>query len=221
MNNKKQYEFVRFNYVGHKDEGEKHWWFVAKTYDDVVEHTKKVFQPVMQEGFDAYAEKYIEGVKGYWKGVASDNNYVYVPHPDNHVENAIRRIWATKNNTTTNPNPLDLFDTANNMYLEAFHNRINDVAKGPIYLEDGVRQFGYTENNPHYEIVERVYSDILEYPSEKPIFDKVKFIQWPDGKHWYAKIGHEDIVDINGNQKWDSRLDAEDAAYWYIKKYYG
>lgn len=220
MEAKKQYEFVRFNYVGHPDEGEKHWWFVAKTYDDVVEHTKKVFKPMMQEGFDAYAAKYIEFAKK--KYADFDSGYVYVPHPDNHVEGALRTIWAAKNNTTTtNPKPLDLFNTANSIYLEVFQNRINDVANGPIYLEDGVRQFGYTESNPHYEIVERFYSDTLEYPSYKPTFDNVKFIQWPDGKHWYAKIGHEDIVDKDGNQKWESRTDAEAAAYWYIKKYYG
>lgn len=149
------------------------------------------------------------------------SDYVYVPHPDNHVEGALRTVWAVKNNTTTtNPNTLELFGIANNMYLEAFRNRIDDVAKGPIYLEDGVRQFGYTESNPYYEIVEHVYSDTLEYPFDKPTFDKVKFIQWPDGKHWYAKIGHDDIVDENGNQKWNSRIDAEKAAYLYIKKYY-
>ena len=220
METKKQYEFVRFKYVGQPDEGEKHWWFVARTYDDVVEHTKKVFQPMMQEGFDAYAAKYIEFAKK--KYADFDSDYVYVPHPDNHVEGALRTIWAAKNNTTTtNPKPLDLFNIANDIYLEVFQNRINDVANGPIYLEDGVRQFGYTESNPHYEIVEHVYSDTLEYPSYKPTFDNVKFIQWPDGKHWYAKIGHEDIVDENGNQKWESRVDAEAAAYWYIKKYYG
>ena len=219
MESKKQYEFVRFKYIGHPDEGEKHWWFVARTYDDVVEHTKKFFQPTMQEGFDAYAAKYIEFAKKRYTDFDSD--YVYVPHPDNHTESALRTIWAAKNNTTTtNPKPLDLFNTANNIYLEAFQHRIYDVAKGPIYLEDGVRQFGYTENNPYYEIVEHVYSETLEYPSDKPTFDNVKFIQWPDGKHWYAKIGHEDIVDENENQKWNSRIDAEKAAYWYIKKYY-
>ena len=156
---------------------------------------------MMQEGFDAYAAKYIEFAKKKYPDFDSD--YVYVPHLDNHVEGALRTIWAAKNNnTTTNPKPLDLFDTANNIYLEAFQNRIDDVANGPIYLEDGVRQFGYTESNPYYEIVEHVYSDTLEYPSDKPTFDNVKFIQWPDGKHWYAKIGHEDIVDKDGNQKW-------------------
>jgi len=219
MESGKQYEFVRFKYAGKPDDGEKHWWFVARTYDDVVEHTKKVFQPMMQEGFDAYAAKYIEGIKRGW---TSDNNYVYVPHADNEVEASLRMIYAIKNSVTAiNPSPVALFDTANNIYLEAFRNRINDVAKGPIYLEDGVRQFGYTESNPHYEIVEHVYSDKLEYPSYKPTFDNVKFIQWPDGKHWYAKIGHEDIVDKDRNQKWESRVDAEAAAYWYIKKYYG
>lgn len=47
----KKYEFVRFVYKGQPDNGQKNWWFVAKTTDDVVEHTKRVFKPLMQEGF--------------------------------------------------------------------------------------------------------------------------------------------------------------------------
>lgn len=212
------YEFVRFNFNGHPDDGEKHWWFVAKTPEDVIEHTKLIFKPTMQEGFDSYAAKYIESIQKKWLGC---KDYVYVPHPDNHVEGAIRTIWAAKNNTTAqNPSPLSLFGVTNNLYLEVFHNRIEDVLKGPIYLEDGVRQFGYTEGNPHYTIVERIEKDTLEYPDDKPTYDKVKFIKWPGGTHWYAKIGKEDIVDKEGNQKWESRLAAEDAAWWYIHEYY-
>ena len=64
----KKYEFVRFVYKGQPDNGQKNWWFVAKTTDDVVEHTKKVFKPLMQEGFDSYANEYIESIrrKCYW-----------------------------------------------------------------------------------------------------------------------------------------------------------
>ena len=63
MESKKQYEFVRFKYIGHPDKGEKHWWFVVRTYDDVVEHTKKFFQPTMQEGFDAYAANTLNSLR--------------------------------------------------------------------------------------------------------------------------------------------------------------
>ena len=211
-----KYEFVRFNYVGHPDEGEKHWWFVAKTYEDVVEHTKKVFQPMMQEGFDAYAAKYIEFAKK--KFTDFDSDYVYVPHPDNHVEGALRTVWAAKNNTTTtNPKPLDLFNVANNIYLETFQNRINDVEKRPIYLEDGVRQFGYTEGNPYYEIVERVYSDEFVFPTKHlATIDDVRIIQWPGSLHFYAKVGKVDVVDSRGNQKWNTEEEAKKEAENFI-----
>ena len=92
---------------------------------------------------------------------------------------------------------------------------------GPIYLEDGVRQFGYSDGNPNYEIVERVFKDKLEYPGiENVTLEDVEFIQWPGGTHWYAKIRREDIVDACGNQKWNTRMEAMQAAKWYIETYY-
>ena len=219
----KKYEFVRFVYKGQPDNGQKNWWFVAKTTDDVVEHTKKVFKPLMQEGFDSYANEYIESIrrKCYWESV-NGGTYVYVPHADNKVEASLRTIWATKNQITSdNPRPLELFETANSLYFEAFNNRIKDVMNGPIYLEDGVRQFGYSDGNPNYEIVERVFKDKLEYPGiENVTLEDVEFIQWPGGTHWYAKIRREDIVDACGNQKWNTRMEAMQAAKWYLETYY-
>ena len=218
----KKYEFVRFNYKGYQDNGKKNWWFVAKTTDDVVEHTKRVFKPLMQEGFDSYAHKFIESVTKNRLLEYNGNQYVYVPHADDKVEDSLRRIWASKNNTTSdNPRPLELFETANSLYFEVFNNRIKDVMNGPIYLEDGVRQFGYSDGNPYYEIVERVFKDKLEYPGvESAKLEDVEFIQWPGGAHWYAKIRREDIVDACGNQKWNTRMEAMQAAKWYLETYY-
>ena len=118
--------------------------------------------------------------------------------------------------------PLALFDTANELLLTAINNRLKDIANGNVvYVEDGVRQFGYTSKNPHFEIVETYYSDKLEYPDfTKPILNDVRFIQWDDGKHWYAKVNKEDIIDEFGRQKWNSKEEAENAAKWYIEKYY-
>ena len=38
------------------------------------------------------------------------------------------------------------------------------------------------------------------------------------GYHIYAKVGKLDVVDESGNQKWNTRQEAEDAARWYIAK---
>ena len=113
-------------------------------------------------------------------------------------------------------------DTANELLLTAIKGRLKDIDKGEaVYLEDGVRQFGYSSNNPHFEIIERYYSDKLEYPDfKKPTLDDVRFIQWDGGKHWYAKVNKEDITDEIGRQKWNTKGEAENAAKWYIEKYY-
>ena len=36
------------------------------------------------------------------------------------------------------------------------------------------------------------------------------------GTHWYAKIGKRDIHDSEGNMKWDTKEEAENAAEWYL-----
>lgn len=40
---------------------------------------------------------------------------------------------------------------------------------------------------------------------------KLKISQWPNGKHFYARIGDEDVIESDRN-KWDSREAAERAA---------
>lgn len=53
--------------------------------------------------------------------------------------------------------------------------------------------------------------DVWALPEEKP-----RFIQWPGGTHWYAKIGDEDIV-VDGTQKWDTLEQAAQAAEKFMK----
>lgn len=47
---------------------------------------------------------------------------------------------------------------------------------------------------------------------------EVRYLQWPNGKHWYAKIGNDDVVDAQGNQKWSTKKEAEKAAEWFLKQ---
>jgi len=45
-----------------------------------------------------------------------------------------------------------------------------------------------------------------------PESDKIqpRFIQWQGGKHWYVKIGNQDI-EVDGQQKWNTKQAAEEA----------
>ena len=176
-----------------------------------MEHAEKFFKPTMQEGYNSAAHDAVEAIFKYG-GIMN--------HPTNEVASSIEAITEIKGFKRSSP--LALFDTANELLLTAIKGRLKDIDKGEaVYLEDGVRQFGYSSNNPHFEIIERYYSDKLEYPDfKKPTLDDVRFIQWDGGEHWYAKINKEDITDEIGRQKWNTKCEAEKAAKWYIEKYY-
>lgn len=204
------YEFVRFKNLATSEESHK-WWFAAKTARQVMEHAEKFFKPTMQEGYNSAAHDAVEAIFKYG-GIMN--------HATNEVASSIETITEIKGFKRSSP--LALFDTANELLLTAIKGRLKDIDKGEaVYLEDGVRQFGYSSNNPHFEIIERYYSDKLEYPDfKKPTLNDVRFIQWDGGEHWYAKINKEDVVDEIGRQKWNTKGEAEKAAKWYIEKYY-
>ena len=205
-----EYEFVRFKNLATDEESHK-WWFAAKTARQVMEHAEKFFKPTMKEGYSSAAHDAVEAIFKHG-GIMN--------HPTNEVASSIEAITEIKGYKRSSP--LALFNTANELLLTAIKGRLKDIDKGEaVYLEDGVRQFGYSSNNPHFEIIEKYYSDKLEYPDfKKPTLDDVRFIQWDGGEHWYAKINKEDITDEIGRQKWNTKGEAEKAAKWYIEKYY-
>jgi len=67
---------------------------------------------------------------------------------------------------------------------------------------------------PEYD--EEVWKEELEFPYEYN-FEDVRFIQWPGGRHWYAKLGSIDIVDKYGNQKWNDKYYAIEVAKKWCK----
>lgn len=199
----RKYEFVRFKSLLNNTESEK-WWFVAKSIEDVNEHTKKYLFPSMQEGFNCCAKDAIDSIFKY-EGI--------LPHPTNEVAAMIEVISGMKYENS----PMAFFNTANEMLHTAIKQRICSIDKGKtIYLEDGVREFGYNEK--HFKIIERVFQNDLVYPNTKPLtVDDVRYIQWDGGKHWYAKLGHFDVIDKENRQKWNTKKEAEEAAKWFIE----
>ena len=205
---KGKYKFVRFKSLIDGEESKK-WWFVAKSGGDVIEHAEKFLVPTMQEGFNSASKDAIDAIFKF-------GDVSLMTHPTNEIASAIERISAIK----YKPSPMAFFNTGNEMLQTAINQRLKEVEKGKnIYLENGVREFGFSPL--HYEIIEEHYSDELVYPDLLiPTLDDVKYVQWTGGYHWYAKVNREDVVDELGNQKWNTKKEAEEAAKWYITKYY-
>ena len=74
------------------------------------------------------------------------------------------------------------------------------------------------------DILEERERETLTFPATYTIED-VRYMQWGlpgnKGKHWYAKVGNLDIRDEGGNMKWDTKVEAEQAAEWFLKKHWG
>jgi hypothetical protein len=77
-----------------------------------------------------------------------------------------------------------------------------------LFINAAGGYFGYSDG---LTISDTRTIDVWALPTEA-----VRIIQWPDGSHFYAKIGNEDVV-VAGKQKWDSRADAEAAGKKYLE----
>lgn len=70
---------------------------------------------------------------------------------------------------------------------------------------------GYFQYSDGMTVSDTKNIDVWALPEEK-----VRIIQWPDGKHYYAKIGNEDI-EFDGKQKWDTKAEAEIASKKFLE----
>lgn len=100
--------------------------------------------------------------------------------------------------------------------LDDIHfSRLNLVKKyGKIFIN---KRGGYF--TPHKDII--VTDEILlknkgfRFPEYKE--SDIKLRQWKGGTHWYAKIGNIDVVDEDGNVKWDTLQEARIKAKEFLK----
>ncbi len=103
-----------------------------------------------------------------------------------------------------------------NLENEIFNGKKNALLKfGGIYL----REIGsYMVFSNRYSILETIESENFIYPGNKFTEDDIRIIKWPNGSHYYAKIGHYDVVDYMGKQKWNSHDEAMTVAKEYLKR---
>ena len=182
------YHFVKFNGT---------WYLKPETLQDVKDHFAKICGREFKEGFEDFRDNTrvrISSVDGH-RYLDSMN------HSSSHWRNAVEIEMKMKDKSW--------LDAATSLEERTYHDRIKTFLAGkPIYLTNGLAYYPPIEH-PKYD--EEKWIEKLIYPFEYN-YDDVRFIQWPDGRHWYAKCGSIDIVDKYGRQKWYDKSYAQEIA---------
>lgn len=195
------YKFVRIHKKNSDDYGV--WYLKPETVQDVIDHWKTVC-----------AREISEDVRHRISGAAyGEDGAVMFPHPVTEFGMAVQAFCQATNQVYA----LGMLELEN----EAYRSRIESLKKGQeIYLPEGMKVLILDDR--FFEITEEVESESLDYPTMKNwTMDDVRYMQWNmlgnKGTHWYAKVGKRDVVDKEGNMKWDTRNQAEKAAEWFLE----
>lgn len=194
------YHFVKIDGV---------WYLKAENKRDIIDHFNVIMKREFKEGFYDRLDNIT-----ICKGV--DGKKMFVGHPTAPWSKAIEcymQIWQCS-----------WIEAANKLEEETLQNRLKMFENGKlIYLKDGLTYTTFYNIEP--EIEDECYKVEMEFP-KKDVYtiDDVRYIQWKDGSHWYAKVGNIDVVDVFGNQKWDTKDEAIKWAKMFINcgelKYY-
>lgn len=189
------YKFVKIKMKGSNSSGV--WYFKPENIEQMLEHWHKYCCADIHEGMNQIVENIFNKAHGKCK---------------EHYTSQFAMLVDMKSMV----NQIPVWQASLELENELFQNRLDESDKDNIYYADGLTRLSYVYDI--HEIVEEIEKDNLVYPEEFSI-DNVKYLQWYNGKHWYAKMGKIDIVDENGNQKWNTREEAENAVKKYIEKY--
>ncbi len=83
---------------------------------------------------------------------------------------------------------------------------------GKLYLRENG---SYMTESDTMNVTDTLILDKISWPNYKE--EDIKVYKWANGTHYYARIGGMDVVDSDGNQKWDTRKEANEKALEELK----
>lgn len=187
------------------------WYFHPRTEEQLLEHFHTVVGSEIRDGLKDYVESSLQV-----KDNRDPRGYVwYHAHPTTPWRRAVEgRGWICYESETW-------LEASCKLEHDMLVSRLRSFRLGQeMFLDNGLIETRWV---PGDQILEVMFKDSLEFPPETHLrFEDVRYMRWdmPDlpvkGTHWYAKLGHRDIVDKDGNMKWDTKEEAEAAAWWYV-----
>ncbi len=212
-----EYRFVK---IRRKGSDKSNWYFVPKTEDQLLEHFKHVFGAEIRDG----VHDHIKGTHVKEDPEGKKEPWFYHDHPTTPWARAVEVYWNLFGGSWV--------EASTKLENETLNQRINSFRSGKeMLLDNGVVESRFCEGD---EILEDIEKDKLEYPIEAAVrLEDVRYMQWGKldymaaglpasarhygGNHWYAKLGKQDIVDKDGNMKWNTKEEAQTAAKWFIE----
>jgi len=185
-----------YNFVKIKDNrtGLKYPWILeCNDITTLVEHTDKCMGHTIKEGVQDWFGKTMNAKK-------LSPTYVYKEH--------FTTDWASVCESFAKMRGEHFIASSTRLENEIFQGKAKQLFNGrTLYL----REIGsYMIDSKDFEITDRLASDTLVYPGYTKADIKIK--KWDGGTHYYAKIGKMDVIDKEGNQKWNTRWEAQQAA---------
>jgi hypothetical protein len=140
----------------------------------------------------------------YAETITQRNNTNLNTHFKNNLNACIENLLKLKTNSTYIK---ELSDLSGGYYS----GQVEMLGKyGCIYVQYTGGYFCKSDDIIEYG--EPIYSEKCVFPTKK----EIKVFKWPNGKHWYAKIGSADVV-IDGEQKWNSYDTAKEKAELFLE----
>lgn len=184
------------------------WVFYPETITDVYDFFEKYTLPAIKTGMD---ESFWPNFKKYFLNDANHDLDFFEEYLRKNGNSFSFSAWLTAQNYN-----VPLAFAGQRMGIELLRNRVKDFKDGLTIFHDmgGLRSICMDKR--YSTICDTYYKDDLNFPDmERPSIEDVRFIVWDGGKHWYAKIYNFDVV-VNGEQKWNTKEEAINAAKSYI-----
>ena len=165
------------------------WFFVANDVIDIIQHTDKFLNSQVEEAvLDIIEEK--KGTRHF-----------------------ITNLGWSANEIAKLKGGSPIYDALPSLMQQILEGKIKLLDKGikPLIRDNGT----YMGLIDSYEITETKVMDKLSYPAYS--VEDIKIIRWPNGKHYYAKIGNIDVVDKYGKCKWNTSAMAQKKAEEFVK----
>ena len=186
------YHFVKINNT---------WYLKVESEKDIKDHFNKIMRREFEDGFNDYKDnikviKDRDGKPKVWSAT----------HATTQWRIGVELLMSIKG--------MSWLEASNELEQKTYNDRIKLFEKGRhIYLANGLSYMSFPNEQ---EIDEEKWLEELIYPYELN-YENVRILQWPGGKHWYAKIDNIDICDKYDNYKWSSKYWAQKIAKQYCE----
>jgi len=119
--------------------------------------------------------------------------------------------WRSAIETIAKIKEMSILDASCYLESKAIQGKLKALTKyGSILLRENGSYMILTAN---FEICDEVLTSKMVYPNGD---FTIRIIKWEGGSHYYAKVGKFDVVDADGNQKWNSEYRAREEAEKFL-----